>query len=448
MPRGRASHRETEREATDGRPGPRIGVTFSSARRASIRALAHLPRPVRLLWISLAILGGYGVAFNLQWIGLLPLLALPAVAAESDILLQVFRFRSVRAPDAALATGMFLALLLPPTVPLLQAGAVTVAAITLRHALRYRERPLLNPAVVGVLVGSLLFGMAPSWWGSINVALVIVLGIVLTLRTPDSWRMPVSFLSSYAALSIAGGLLFRKAISPQVLLLGAFDPSILFFGLFMISEPRTSPADSKDRLLFGALVGVATALLPAVIPSLAPLVALLLGNLMAVVTRRLPKAAPEPKSRRGRAVRRGRRGPRNRHDRQPPSPDAWHDWKIGHRIAAGLLVFALLGTMGIALNPPSSTPFAAVRPSLPSAGSGGSVANLCARDNPSVPSDMLTFLHQRLGPSIILSASPSSGTVIFYDPVNHATVTETDMYEDFGYAEFNGDDSVIMGCSP
>ncbi len=71
----------------------------------------------------------------------------------------------------------------------------------------------------------------------------------------------------------------------------------------------------------------------------------------------------------------------------------------------------------------------------------------CAADNPSVAPDLLTFLHQRLGPSVVLSANPNTGVVVFYDPVNQVTVTETDVYEDFGYAEFNGDDYAISGCS-
>jgi len=27
------------------------------------------------------------------------------------------------------------------------------------------------------------------------------------------------------------------------------------------------------------------------------------------------------------------------------------------------------------------------------------------------------------------------------------TVTESDLYEDYGFAEFNGDDSAVNGCS-
>jgi len=197
-------------------------------------------------------------------------------------------------------------------------------------------------------------------------------------------------------------------------------------------------------LFFGALVGFMTALLPVVIPSLAPFVALLLGNLAAAVLRPNPaedvfslKAARDRSSHQGRRKRPVSRVSRIR------SPDAWQDWKVGHRVAAGFLIIVLVGAVALALNTPTSTPFAAVRPSTPT----GIAASSCLQDNPNIPSDLASFLHDRLGPSVLLSADSNTGTVVFYDPVNEATVTETDMYEDFGYAEFNGDDYVAMGCS-
>jgi hypothetical protein len=52
-----------------------------------------------------------------------------------------------------------------------------------------------------------------------------------------------------------------------------------------------------------------------------------------------------------------------------------------------------------------------------------------------------------LGPSVILSYDSSTGVVVFYDPVNHVTVTESDLYEDYGFAEFNGDDYAVSGCA-
>lgn len=100
---------------------------------------------------------------------------------------------------------------------------------------------------------------------------------------------------------------------------------------------------------------------------------------------------------------------------------------------------------------PSATPTQLVAVSSTSGGSGGStpvqVSN-CQSDNPSIPASTLTQLHHALGPSVILSYNSNTGVVVFYDPVNHVTVTETDLYEDYGYAEFNGDDYAVNGCSP
>jgi Na+-translocating ferredoxin:NAD+ oxidoreductase RnfD subunit len=429
----------------------RFTEALDSVRRASTRAFARLPRPARLLWIFLAVLGGFGVAFSLHGLGLATLVTLPAMAALIDIMFQTFRFRSVRFPDAAIATGLLLALLLPPTVSILPAQSVAALAITLRHVLRYRERPILNPAALGVIVGVLVFGMAPSWWGSITPWLVVLLGIVLTFRTPGSWRLPVSFLVAYAALSPLLNLLLGESVSPQVLLLGALDPSMLFFAFFMVAEPRTSLSRATDQLVFGLSVGIGTAFLPALIPSLAPFIALLIGNVLAVAVRQVRAAEPAPRPSKKAEVRRTAKRRRERHDEKPAPEEVANKWGVGHRIAAALLVVVLVGTMAVIAEGPSQTPASVFRPGIlagsPSSG-GGRAWTDCTRDNPAVASDILSSLHSKLGPSKVLSVDSNTGTVVFYDPVNKATITETDMYEDYGYAEFNGDDYAVMGCSP
>ena len=47
-----------------------------------------------------------------------------------------------------------------------------------------------------------------------------------------------------------------------------------------------------------------------------------------------------------------------------------------------------------------------------------------------------------------MAVTTSTGQTVFYDPVNQVTITETNLYEDYGYAEFNGDDFAVNGCSP
>ena len=418
---------------------------WASLRTMYVRAFAKLPRPARLLWIFLVILGAYALVFTLQGNGIVPLIALPALAVETDVLFQMFRFHKIRAPDAAMATGLLLALLLPPTVSLLQAAALAAAAIALRHVLRFQEHPLFNPAAAGVLMGALFFGLAPSWWGSVGMGLVVVLGIVLTLRTPGSWRVPAGFFLSYAVLTVLATLIVGEVTTPQVLLLGAFDPAVLFFGFFMVPEPRSSLARSGERWSFGLLVGVATAVLPALLPSLAPLVALLLGNLVAAAHRARSFEAPVAPAPTKKPSQRATR--RRRARREPVVQETRTEWKIPQRVASGVLVVVVLGAMAFAFAAPTTTPFAAVRPSAPLPAGTVTATNNCTTDNPSIPSNLLSFLHQRLGPSVIISADTSTGTVVFYDPVNKATVTETNIYEDYGFAEFNGDDYAVMGCA-
>ncbi len=446
MPRRKAA-RDAEGSLSEDDHETARAARSTSVRTAYVRAVAKLPRPARLLWIFLLILGAYALVFTLQGNGIVALIALPALAVETDILFQMFRFHKIRAPDAAMATGLLLALLLPPTVSLLQAAALAAAAIALRHVLRFQEHPLFNPAAAGVLMGALFFGLAPSWWGSVGMGLVIVLGIVLTLRTPGSWRVPAGFFVSYAVLTVLATLIVGEVTTPQVLLLGAFDPAILFFGFFMVPEPRSSLARPGERWSFGLLVGVATAVLPALLPSLAPLVALLLGNLVAAAHRARSFGAPEALAPVKESSRRGTRRRKTRRRREPVAQVTRSEWKAPQRVASGVLVVVVLGAMAFAFAAPTATPFAAVRPSAPVPAGTVTATNNCTNDNPSIPSNLLSFLHQRLGPSVIISADTSTGTVVFYDPVNKATVTETNIYEDYGFAEFNGDDYAVMGCA-
>ncbi len=446
MPQGKA-------EANDGgsaegdSEAPSRKDRADSLRRGYVRVIAKLPRPARLLWMFLIVLGVYAVAFTLQGVGIVALIALPALAVETDVLFQMFRFHKIRAPDAAMATGLLLALLLPPTVSLLQAAALAAAAIALRHVLRFQEHPLFNPAAAGVLLGALFFGLAPSWWGSVGMALTVALGIVLTLRTVGSWRIPAGFFVSYGVLTVLGTLIFGEVTTPQILILGALDPAILFFGFFMVPEPRTSLAQPAERWSYGIMVGLATAVLPAVLPSLAPLVALLAGNILAAAQRRrtlvaTPSSVPDRDT-----ARRTTRRRRARRRKELAIQETRSEWKTPQRVVSGVLVVVVLGAMAAAFAVPTSTPFATVRPTTPIPAGTVAATNNCTADNPSLASDLLTFLHQRLGPSVILSADTSTGTVVFYDPVNKATVTETNIYEDYGFAEFNGDDYAVMGCA-
>jgi Na+-translocating ferredoxin:NAD+ oxidoreductase RnfD subunit len=408
-----------------------------------VPGLKRVLPPVRLVWIGLLGLAIYGAWF-LNGLGWASLVILPIAAVCTDLLFQRFRFPTVRPPDAAIATGLFLTLLLPPTVPVLAGALVSVVAISARHLLRFRSRPLFNPAALGVVIGTLLLGLAPAWWIAVSPAeeiAVVALGVLLILRSPHTWRLPVVFLGAYAVISIVPRLLFGEASTLSILVLGALDPVVVFFGLFMVTEPKTAPKNPHLHPLFAAIVALLVALLDPFLPTLGILLALMAGNVILFLfegSKPVEQVAPQvPRALRRAAKRKGRRAP------------SVVRWPVSQRIAAGLVVVLLLAIGSSALGPTAggggsapllSTPIGSA-PSPPPTTAG------CTRDNPSIPSNIASALHQRLGPSVLLSYDSSTGVVVFYDTVNHVTVTETDLYEDFGYAEFNGDDFAVSGCS-
>lgn len=417
-------------------PAPPSSGGFLAPQLSALRSA--LPPP-RLVWLSLAALAINGLLV-LRGLGLGPLILLPIIGVAVDLLFQRTRFTSLRFPDAALATSLFVALILPPTVGLLAGGAATVAAIGFRHALRYRGRPLFNPAATGVLLASLLFYAAPAWWstaGSLGVWLVGGLGLVLVLRSPSSWRIPATFFLAYGVLAGLEHLFFGGATSPQVLLLTLVDPATLFFGLFMLSEPRTAPADAGAHPLYAGTVAIGAAFLPVLLPSLGILVALVLGNLLSVGVR--AAAAGRARERGSEAVsplpRRTGRARRAR-------------WPVGQRVTVAVLLLLMLGiSTSFVPAPATRPPIVASSPAAVTSGEGTPPAN-CASDNPAIPASTRASLHSMLGPSVLLTYQPNTGVVVFYDPVNKVTVTETDLYEDYGFAEFNGDDYASSGCVP
>jgi Na+-translocating ferredoxin:NAD+ oxidoreductase RnfD subunit len=423
----------------DSRPAAAEAPT---GKRVVLGTLRRFLPPARLLWIALVVLGAYGVMV-LHGLGVLPLILLPLVAVGTDLAFQSVRFPKLRTPDAALVTGLLVALVLPPVVPLVLAGAVTFAGIGIRHALRFRGHPFLNPAVSAVVLGALAFGLAPAWWVSVGPygeVLMIGLGLLLMIRSPGSWRIALGFFTAYGLGVGMVHLLLNAPLNSSVLFLEVADPAMIFFGLYMVTEPRTSPSDPAFQALYGAGAGLGAATLSVVMPSIGSLVGLLLVNLAAAGFR-VASTLRDP-----RPARQAKRAPR----RASLSAGRPQRWPVAYRASAVFFVLVVvIGAAAISSNA-NPQPIGITAPPGGAGGGSGGGGGLtdCSHDNPTIPASTLASLHQMLGPSVILSDNPNTGVVVFYDPVNHVTVTEYDLYEDYGYAEFNGDDYAVSGCHP
>jgi len=232
-------------------------------------------------------------------------------------------------------------------------------------------------------------------------------------------------------------LVAGSSVDPHVLLLQAIDPATLFFALFMVVEPRTAPGAAHEQVLFAGVVGVSAAFLPLFMPSIGILVALVIGNTLALLLRRQGARTSVPRSSEARKKGRSYR----------PTGRASLRWPACYRAAAGILSLIVVAAV-VAANPVAHSAIPLLQtPTSPGGGGGGGGAQAsCQTDNPSIPASTLSQLHKLLGPSVILSYDTTTGVVVFYDPANHVTVTESDLYEDYGFAEFNGDDYAVSGC--
>ena len=416
-------------------PGTKVGTRDVS--RVFRRALP----PVRVLWLILAGLGVYGSNY-LGGLGASSLLVAPIIAVVADLGFQLVRFDRPRFPDPAIATGLFIALIFPPTASIVLLATVAFAAVAFRHVLRFKGRPWFNPAATGIVLGTAFLGLAPAWWvgiGPYGEVAVIALGLTLLARTPRQWRLPGVFLLTYGLLAAVQHVVVGSSLDPHVLLLQAFDPATLFFALFMVAEPRAAPVASHEQVLYAGTVGVSAAFLPLFLPSLGILVALLAGNTLALLLRRHAASASVPRRAPSRAVARASRAT----GRAPLR------WPSSYRVGAGILTVIVIASV-VGANPAAHNALPLVQsPSSPGGlgGGGSGVQASCQSDNPSIPASTLSELHKVLGPAVVLSYNSANGVVVFYDPVNHVTVTESDLYEDYGFAEFNGDDYAVSGCA-
>lgn len=270
----------------------------------------YLP-PVRLVWISLLILIDYGGGF-VSSSRTIPILAVLMAGVATDLGFQRVRFPKLRIPDAALATSMFLVLIIWPSDVSFAVTSVAVAAVGIRHVVRSGGHPWLNPAAAGLTLGVIVFAIPTSWHIGVDLreSLVIVaLGALLIAKAPRTWKLPAAFFASYVpavlALSAATG---GAHLGLPLVTIGPLSAEPLFFGLFMVTEPRTAPSSPRSMPLFGVVVAVASAGLPilfnkvpliASLGIMAPFLALFVGNALTLL---LPEArghqaasAPVPK---------------------------------------------------------------------------------------------------------------------------------------------------------
>jgi hypothetical protein len=202
-----------------------------------------------------------------------------------------------------------------------------VAALSLatKYVIRYRGSHVFNPSNIGLVVTFVVFheGQVEPldfWWAPLTAgmlaayAVILVGGLLITARLHLLGAAAAFWIVLAAGIGVlaASGhcMVARWAFAPVC----GFDywrvivtsPEILIFLFFMITDPKTLPADGRGRLAFGASVAVASTLLMAPQTNEYWTKVALLGGLAVICAARplLDRLTAATKSEDGRASRR------------------------------------------------------------------------------------------------------------------------------------------------
>lgn len=178
-------------------------------------------------------------------------------------------------------------------INLLTSGALALVLILYKNFLEYKNLPLVNPLVFVLLLGTFLLpilGLPPlfiSWWaadfkGMISLALALLW--LLTWFKP--WR---KFPSLFAFLITNLVMLFLLKNEYNTILYMYTHATLYFLAGFMLTEPKTSPANTKEQIIYGVFVAVIVNLARLIGLQQADLIGIAAGNLAYAAYRFRPK---------------------------------------------------------------------------------------------------------------------------------------------------------------
>lgn len=165
--------------------------------------------------------------------------------------------------ESVCISALIIVLIVTPSAPddLAAAGflaLVSAWAMASKYIVAVDKRHLFNPAAFGAALMSLAFHRPVSWWvGDYAILLpLLALGGVLILSRLRYFEMLASFAVVALGLAVAHGNLSSFADVMNSLSRMGIHSMFGFFGLVMLTEPRTAPLGRWRQIVYGALVGL------------------------------------------------------------------------------------------------------------------------------------------------------------------------------------------------
>jgi glycine betaine catabolism B len=165
--------------------------------------------------------------------------------------------------ESVCISALIITLIITPTAPDDLAGVaflilVSAWAMASKYMVAINKRHLFNPAAFGAALMGVGLHRTVSWWVGDNTVLlpVIILGGALMLTRLRYTEMVAAFAIVVLGITIAYGNLSSLAGAGHSFSMMGIHSMFCFFGLVMLTEPRTVPLGRWRQIAHGALVGL------------------------------------------------------------------------------------------------------------------------------------------------------------------------------------------------
>jgi Na+-transporting NADH:ubiquinone oxidoreductase subunit NqrB len=214
---------------------------------------------ILLAALALSVLG----IVHQSWMNLAfsTIVALSACLSVNWVFARVFQAQSHW--ESVCITALIIALIITPAAPgdLAALGFLSLVsawAMASKYMVAIGKRHLFNPAAFGAALMGLVFHRTVSWWVGDNAVLLplLLLGGALILTRLRYFEMLASYALVVFGIAISHGSLSDFAGMAHSLSMVGIHSMFCFFGLVMLTEPRTAPLGRWRQIVYGGLVGL------------------------------------------------------------------------------------------------------------------------------------------------------------------------------------------------
>ena len=248
-----------------------------------------------LLILALVSVFFYGFGLN----SLIPVIISIITTTLLDLAINYFKYKKIEFPQSALISGLFIGGLLTQNLQWYVYVVAGATAILSKHLINYNKKHIFNPANLGILLASVIFGAFHSWWISSPKLLVVLFGLFIVWRL-KRFDLMLGFLLTYyiasSFIEVPRSMMEHHSymMTYQNVYLSLIEGSVIyFFAMFMLVEPKTNPTSGKkQRIIYGIFVALLFILLQFFIPQHAIVLALAIGNLFVPVLDKIRLSFP------------------------------------------------------------------------------------------------------------------------------------------------------------